>query len=182
MKKLTKLEKFGMAASVVVIATYFYMSKIYDPESLALKETTKKLNKVIERVNKIGDPPDTKPLDIKKKHMSMKLKELKDELFELGGRGEEDSELTRVLAEITRLSDAANLKMKSLSEPKKVSANDFNWAAYEILLSGTYSSFLSFLHDLKELSYPVQVKSISIQKDENINIPGLLSIKFQLMI
>ena len=182
MKKLTKLEKFGMAASVIVIATYFYMSKIYDPESKSLKATAIKLNKVIKKVNQIGDPPDPKPLEIKEKHMGKKLKKLTDELLELGGRSEEDSELTRVMAEITHLSDAANLKIKSMSQPKKVSANDFNWAAYEVMFSGTYGSYLDFLRDLKELAYPVQVKNILIQKDESINIPGLLTIKFQLMI
>ena len=34
MKKLTKLEKFGLIAAIIIAGTYFYMGKIYDPQGL----------------------------------------------------------------------------------------------------------------------------------------------------
>lgn len=182
MRKLTKLEKFGMAASIVVIATYFYMSKIYDPESLALKTTVENLNKVIKKANSIGNPPDPSPLKIRNKYLRKKLKTLTEMLQELGGRGEAVSELTKVMAEISRISDRANLKVKSMSEPTVKESDNFSWAVYSMEVTGSYSSLLNFLSDLKEMNFPVKVEEIVIEKDPSVKTPGLLNIKFKLMV
>ena len=42
MRNLTNLEKFGLAAALIIACTFFYMKYMYDPQTRVLKDTLAK--------------------------------------------------------------------------------------------------------------------------------------------
>jgi hypothetical protein len=57
MKTMTNLEKFGLAAALIIACTFFYMKYMYDPQTKVLTTTLKKRNKVVAELNKLRDIP-----------------------------------------------------------------------------------------------------------------------------
>jgi len=60
-KKLTKLEKYGLIAAILVGGSFFYLKKVYDPEAASLQRAIETLNKTVASYNRLSDPPPPPP-------------------------------------------------------------------------------------------------------------------------
>ena len=94
MKKLTKLETFGLIAAILVSGSYFYMKKVYDPEAAALKKTISTLNAKIGEYNKLKEPPNPEGLKRRLERQRGEEKKMADALRAAGGRTEAEAEVT----------------------------------------------------------------------------------------
>ena len=180
MKKLTKLEKFGLIAAIIIAGTYFYMGKIYDPQAKALKKTVIKLNKIIGEINSIKEVASAGSIirTIKKSEEEFeKVKsELKDTVITTG----KESEITELLDRINRLVDQNRLEVKSIVPKGKVAGTLFAWSSFDLDMEGSFSFFLEFLTALKEMPDSVKIQNINIEK--NGDAGDVLKINMTLMI
>jgi len=180
MKKLTKLEKFGLIAAIIIAGTYFYMGKIYDPQAKALKKAVIKLNKIIGEINSIKEVSSAGSIirTIKKSEEEFeKVKsELKDTVITTG----KESEITELLDRINRLVDQNRLEVKSIVPKGKVAGTLFAWSSFDLDMEGSFSFFLEFLTALKEMPDSVKIQNINIEK--NGDAGDVLKINMTLMI
>lgn len=180
MKKLTKLEKFGLIAAIIIAGTYFYIGKIYDPQAKALKKTVIKLNKIIGEINSIKEVASAGSIirTIKKSEEEFeKVKsELKDTVITTG----KESEITELLDRINRLVDQNRLEVKSIVPKGKVAGTLFAWSSFDLDMEGSFSFFLEFLTALKEMPDSVKIQNINIEK--NGDAGDVLKINMTLMI
>lgn len=167
MKKLTKLESFGLIAAILVCGTFFYMKKVYDPEAAALKKTVTKLNQTIGEYNKMEEPPNLESLKKKIEKQKGQWETANDELKAAGGRGDESSAVTEVLARISRLAKEENMQVLKIGRDKDVKDELFTWAAVNIELRGRYQDFVRLIQALKELATPLKLLKLNIERGKD---------------
>lgn len=181
MKKLTKLEKFGVIAAIIVAGSYFYMKNVYDPQAKALKKTIINLNKVIGKLN--STKKDTSPIEPVKKTIKKRKKELdkfESSLADISGKTGKESEITDVMSKINRLADKSMLGMESIAPNGETKGAFFTWAVFDLEMEGSFDSFMKFLSGLKTMPDPLKVQKINIA-NENGN-PAALKIRLTLML
>jgi Tfp pilus assembly protein PilO len=164
MRKLTKLESFGLISAILVSGSFFYMKKVYDPEAESLKKTVTKLNQTIAEYNKLEEPPNLDSLQKEIEKQTEQMKGYTAELKAAGGRTDEPSEVTEVLAEISRLAKKENMLVLKITRDKDEKDELFNWAAVNIQIQGQYQDFVALIQRLKELRKPVQLLKLHIEQ------------------
>lgn len=180
MKKLTKLEKFGLVAAIIIAGTYFYMGKIYDPQAKALKKTVIKLNKIIGEINSIKEVASAGSINRTIKKREEELEKVKSELKDTVITTGKESEITELLDRINRLVDQNRLAVKSIVPKGKVAGALFAWSSFDVDMEGSFSFFLEFLTALREMSDSVKIQNINIEK--NGDVGDVLKINMTLMI
>ena len=180
MKKLTKLEKFGLIAAIIIAGTYFYMGKIYDPQAKALKKTVIKLNKIIGEINSIKEVSSVGSINRTIKKRKEELEKVKSDLKDTVITTGKESEITKLLDRINRLVDQNRLAVKSIVPKGKVAGALFAWSSFDLDMEGSFYFFLEFLTALKEMSDSVKIQNINIEK--NGDVGDVLKINMTLMI
>ncbi len=180
MRKLTKLEKFGLVAAIIIAGTYFYMGKIYDPQAKALKKTVIKLNKIIGEINSIKEVASAGSINRTIKKREEELEKVKSKLKDTVITTGKESEITELLDRINRLVDQNRLAVKSIVPKGKVASALFAWSSFDLDMEGSFSFFLEFLTALKEMPDSVKIQNINIEK--NGDVGDVLKINMTLMI
>lgn len=180
MKKITRLEKFGIIAAIVVCGSYFYMKKVYDPEAAALGASVRELNSAIASYNAMKEPPSLEPLREEIEFKTENLDRLILEMREAGGRAGEAAEVTKVLSLITEIAEEQNMQVLKISPGKEVEGKHFTWAAFNIILGGRYRDFYAFVGRLKKRPEPMQLRHLDIERDEKK--PGRIIINATLLL
>jgi len=179
MRKLTKLEKFGLIAAIVVCGSYYYMNKIYDPEAKSLKKTVQQLNSAIKKYNATDEPPAVGPVRKRVERLKKELEKITAKLKEAGGRTGDPSEITGILAKITSLARQNQIMVVKMTPDREVRETLFNWAVFRAELTGGYHNFHQFIQDLEKMSQPVQMRNLNLTtKGES----GLIAIDITLLI
>jgi Tfp pilus assembly protein PilO len=180
MKKLTKLEKFGLVAAIIIVGTYFYMGKIYDPQAKALKKTVIKLNKIIGEINSIKEVSSAGSINRTIKKREEELEKVKSDLKDTVITTGKESEITELLDRINRLVDQNRLAVKSIVPKGKVAGALFAWSSFDLDMEGSFYFFLEFLTALKKMPDSVKIQNINIEK--NGDVGDVLKINMTLMI
>ena len=180
MRKLTKLEKFGLVAAIIIAGTYFYMGKIYDPQAKALKKTVIKLNKIIGEINSIKEVASAGSINRTIKKREEELEKVKSELKDTVITTGKESEITELLSMINSLVDQNRLVVKSIVPKGKVAGALFAWSSFDLDMEGSFYFFLEFLTALKEILDSVKIQNINIEK--NGDVGDVLKINMTLMI
>jgi len=180
MKKLTKLEKFGLIAAIIIAGTYFYMGKIYDPQAKALKKTVIKLNKIIGEINSIKEVSSVGSINRTIKKRKEELEKVKSDLKDTVITTGKESEITELLDRINRLVDQNRLAVKSIVPKGKVAGVLFAWSSFDLDMEGSFYFFLEFLSALREMPDSVKIQNINIEK--NGDVGDVLKINMTLMI
>lgn len=180
MKKLTKLEKVGLIAAIVVCGSYFYMKRVYDPEAARLKRTIDKLNKTVAQYNQVQDTPSTKPLLRKISKKEGVLEELNITLRDEGGRTGEDFEVTEVMQKINSAAKEQEVRVNKILPEEDIEDNLFPWKVFQVELHGKYNKIVQLISALKEMKEPVQVRNMEIIKDVTEN--GVIIVTVTLLV
>ncbi len=179
MKKLTKLEKFGLIAAIVTCGTYFYMNKVYDPEAKALARTVTQLNKTIKEYNDLGEAPPVEPLRKRAAGLREELEEVTAELKEAGGRTDQRAEITEVLTAITSLAERNRLQVARMAPQGEEKEALFTWAVYRAELAGGYRDFKRLVDQLQERLEPIQLRGLKLSR---LDDQGRITITTDLLI
>lgn len=166
MKKLTKLESFGLIAAILVSGSYFYMKKVYDPEAAALKKTISALNAKIGEYNKLKEPPNPEGLKRRLERQRGEEKKMAEALRAAGGRTEAEAEVTEVLADISLKAQCQNMQVLKLAPREKVTTRLYKWREVEIQLRGRFYDFVVLVDRLKAMARPVQLREMKIERDK----------------
>ncbi|MBM9536574.1 type 4a pilus biogenesis protein PilO [Desulfobulbus alkaliphilus] len=165
MKKLTKLESFGLIAVILVSGSYFYMKKVYDPEAEALKRSISQLNSTIASYNRLGAPPHTMQINRQIEELQGELDNLTEELLEAGGRTGTAAEVTEMLASISTMARNHHMTVLKISPEREVRDELFIWQAVNVQLRGRYQDFVALIESLKGMAQPVQLSRLRIERD-----------------
>lgn len=164
MKKLTKLESFGLISAILVCGSFFYMKKVYDPEAAALKKTIAKLNQTIGEYNKLEEPPNLDPLKKKIEKQKEQLTLSNEELKAAGGRTDDQAAVTEALARVSSLAKQENMQVLKMAREPDEKDDMFTWAAVNIELQGRYQDFVRLIEALKGLDSPLRLLRLSIER------------------
>lgn len=166
MKKLTKLETFGLIAAILIGGSYFYMKKVYDPEAAALKKTISRLNATIKEYNNLQDPPDSRSIQRQLEKLDKEAEELAVQVRQAGGRTEAASEITEALQDISREAKFTGLRVVHLSLGEEKKDELFTWKTLNLELEGQFGQFVLLVKRLKELERPVQLLDLQMSASE----------------
>ena len=167
MKKLTKLESFGLIAAILVGGSYFYMKKVYDPEAEALKKTISTLNAKIGEFNKLQEPPNPEGMKRRLERQREEEKKMAEALKAAGGRTEADAEVTEVLAEVSIRAQRQSMQVLKLAPREKTVATAlYSWKEVDIQLRGQFHDFVALVEQFKQMSRPLQLREMKIERDK----------------
>ena len=177
-KKLTKSEQILIVVGIAVIATFFYVRFVYDPTSKKFSWVMKKHEQLAKEVNSLrfqvtgGIPVDAIEKRVKKA----------------------DKELRKAEGSLPPIADRADA---SMSIVRMVSKYGFNIISYEpdykskkpdkfykrryvnMVLSGKFCDFISFLREIREMPLLVLVESLTLksgQKTGSVEMALLVSV------
>ena len=165
MRKLTRFEKFGLMAALIVACTFFYMKRVYEPQEKRLKQTVAALNKVVGEVNSLNQTPSAAAVQRTLKQREKRLAELDAQLARTAVRTGAPREVTGLLADINRLIEDRRLVVETVV-PKGTVADDlFDWNVFEIDMHGAFFDFMALLETLRDLEDPVRIEKVRLTAD-----------------
>ncbi len=184
-KKLTKLEQTGIIALIVVIACFFYVKKIYEPECKKLKGLRVKqaelLNEVKVLKRKQGSRESVSDSILKmEEELRIAKSELKKASLVLAGK----EELSEVLTRVSRLAGEHNLKIREFSPvgDKEIKINETvsqKRDLYNLIMVGGFLEVKDFLKNVGLLPKHVIIEQVVIERENSesgLKITMLLSI------
>ena len=180
MKKLTKLEKFGLIAAILVGGTYFYMKEVYDPEAASLKSTIETLNKTVTTFNGLSDPPAISPLRRQVESLKERLATEIERLREAGGRTGEEAEVTEVLRLINDTAGRQRIDIIQIEPLADIEEELFTWAAFEVKMRCRYPDLLALITRLKELKEPIEIRGLHIAREPGAG--GYVVVRMKLLV
>lgn len=180
MKSMTNLEKFGLAAALIIACTFFYMKYMYDPQTKVLKTTLKKRNKIVAELNKLKDIPPLFKLEKTIEQDKKELDRLLEESGNLGMNTGHPDEISRLLSKISTIMVMNDLKVTSIDPKDREPGKYIDWSPFEMNLKGDFTGFINFLKELEQLKDAVEVSGIRIESSGAKSVP--LTIAFTLKI
>ncbi|WP_319406547.1 type 4a pilus biogenesis protein PilO [uncultured Desulfosarcina sp.] len=178
MRKLSRFEKFGIIAAILVVCTFFYVKRVYEPQEARLKKTVKALNKVIGQVNNLKEVPPQATVKYKLKANREKLEELKLRMKNNQLRTGTAREVTRLLSDINKKMADHGLRVKALAPDGRIKEDPITWNLFRIDMVGTFYEFLDFMQALKDMPDVVKIEGLRMEKLDGRR----LKITFNLMI
>jgi len=179
-RTLTNLEKFGLAAALIIACTFFYMKYMYDPQTRILKDTLARRNKIVIELNRVNEVPPLFQLEKTMEKDKKTLEALRKESGELSVKTGRPDEITNLLARINRIIESNRIAVLSIAPGTSFQGPFFRWNPYEMELMGSFEDFMEFLNNIKELNDAVEILNISVEKSKETH--RLLRIKFTLRI
>ena len=180
MKTMTNLEKFGLAAALIIACTFFYMKYMYDPQTKVLQSTLKKRNKVVGQLNKLKDIPPLfklkKSIELDKKRLA-KLKEENGNLVLNAGNPDD---ISRLLSKISTIMVMNDLQVVTIAPKAREAGKYIDWSPFDMNLKGDFTGLVNFLMEIKQLGDAVEVSGIQIASSGVKSSP--LTIAFTLKI
>lgn len=180
MRTMTNLEKFGLAAALIVACSFFYLKYMYDPQTKVLKTTLKKRNKIVADINKLNDIPPLFKLEKTIEKDQKRLSELKKQNQSLSVKTGDPEEITQLLSRITELIEGSRLTISAIEPMESFMGPFFRWSPFHISMNGGFDRFMHFLHQLEALNDAIEVTRVKIEKSGEATSP--LHIRFLLKI
>ena len=180
MKSMTNLEKFGLAAALIIACTFFYMKYMYDPQTKVLKTTLKKRNKVVSELNKLKDIPPLIQLEKRIEKDQETLARLQAESGSLAINTGHPDEISRLLSRISTLIQANSLRVAAIVPKEREPGEYIDWSPFDMDLKGGFDGFMALLKDLESLKDAVEVSAITMEASGEKAHP--LNIRFTLRI
>ena len=180
MKTMTNLEKFGLAAALIIACTFFYMKYMYDPQTKVLTTTLKKRNKVVAELNKLRDIPPLFQLEKSIEQDKKRLAELREATGQLNINTGHPDEIAALLSKISTIMVMNDLKAVSIVPKEREAGQYIDWSPFDMNLKGNFTGFVTFLKDLEQLGDAVDVSGIQIASSGVKSFP--LAITFTLKI
>ena len=180
MKTMTKLEKFGLAAALIIACTFCYMKYMYDPQTRVLKATLEKRNKIVKELNAIKEiPPLFKVKKTIEKNTKI-LEEIREECGALSVKTGNPDEITELLSQINQIIESNRLSVNSIAPKERITGRFFKWSPFEMDISGSFSNFMSFMKQIRELNDAIEVNNIILESSEGKGMS--INIRFTLKI
>lgn len=167
MKRLSRFEKVGLMAVLIIACTFFYMKRAYVPQEKVLTKTVEKLNKVIKDINSLKEIPSASALRRTIEKRRQELAEVTKELEGTAVRTGAEHEITELLSEINRLLEKNRLAVNAVAPKGKVAGPLLEWNLYEVDMEGRFHAFIWFLNGLLDMPDAVKIESIHMEKGAN---------------
>ncbi len=170
---MSKFEKLGVVAAVIVASSFVYMKKVYEPQEKRLKTTVASLNKVIGELNNLKSLKSSAS-------MKSELERKKNELAQIETRqgaaacSDPERQASELLGKVSSAIERSGMLVNSVKPGGKKPDELFDWNSYEFDLSGGYFALLKFLDRLRDMPEAVKVKRLLLEhgkeKDKMLHI------------
>ncbi|MCK4947020.1 MAG: type 4a pilus biogenesis protein PilO [Candidatus Aureabacteria bacterium] len=179
-KSMTRFEQMGIIALVVVIACFFYVKKVYDPESKKFKALRKKCSKLFSEVRILKwQQKEGKDIFVLIEKNTEKLREEQTKFGEvrLSLAGRED--LPQVLTAINQIAAANNLRINEFKDVDASSKTDklkteemyeLRRSRHSLVMFGNFVNFKAFLKSIGQLPKLVTVENVVIERERKRDI------------
>lgn len=178
MKTMTNLEKFGLAAALIIACTFLYMKYMYDPQTVVLKSTLEKRNKIVKELNLLKETPSLFQIKMTIEKDKKILEEVRSESGSLSVKTGNPDEITELLSQINQIIDSSRLDVNLIVPKEGIDGPFFRWAPFEMDIYGSFSSFMVFMEKIKNLRDPVEIRNLVLEnsgkKERAINIKFIL--------
>lgn len=153
--KLSRREKLLLLASGLIIAVALYYFYLYQPLNLEVEMLTKELTIKEQQLDSATVMADKLPL-------------LKKQVGDINNYKTKDKKLLSsedLLQILEREAKRFGIKLENFYPNE-----ENNKVRYTILLTGSYQSFIDYLYELEQISFPLEFNSLSIQPGEDTKL------------
>ncbi|MCK5305985.1 MAG: type 4a pilus biogenesis protein PilO [Candidatus Omnitrophica bacterium] len=183
-KKLTKLEQMGIIALIAVIACFFYVKEVYEPECKKFKALKENWTKLSKEVKELKWKQGSKDIFSSIQEKEEELAEAKSKLKKASAILADKEDLSKVMTIISQLARQHNLKIQEFSpvegnNPQDAKEVFLNRDFHKLIIVGEFLDLKEFLKGLNFLPKLVTVDKVLIEREgkkSNLKITMLLSI------
>jgi Tfp pilus assembly protein PilO len=167
MRKLSRFEKFGLMAAVIIAFTFLYVKKVYEPQEARLKKTIASLNNVVGQINNLKDVPPPATVKRNLKRYREKLEAVSAKLEGSQMHTGADREVTLLLSAINKKITRNGLRVNALTPGGTSTDELLVWNLFQMDLEGSFHGFLQFMRDLKDFQDAVKIENLQMEKSED---------------
>lgn len=177
MRALTKLEKTGLAAAVVVAGSYFYMTRVVAPAERGLARQRAELAKQRETWNGLSEPQEATRFERPIARLRAELEPARAALAEPAKRLLDAPAAAAALAEVVVDAVAGGLVLLAQSDrppapppatapPPPDAIDERAWRRYHLVLRGPYSGVVRWLERIVRRPHALLIDDLQIERGE----------------
>jgi Tfp pilus assembly protein PilO len=166
MRRMSKFEKLGVVAAVIVASSFIYMKKVYEPQEKRLKTTVANLNKVIGELNNLKSIKSTASLKSELEKNKKELTQLEAQSGTIASTNPE-RQASELLGKVSRALERSGMLVNGIKPGGKKPDELFEWNSYEFDLNGSYFQFMQFMERLRAMTEPVKVKKLVLEQGKD---------------
>ncbi len=170
MRKLSRFEKLGVVAAVIIACGFLYMKRVYEPQEKKLKATVAQLNKVIAEVNGLKSVPSAVSLRKSLQKHKQELEEINKSLAGTAAGSGTDKGLSALISRVSGRIDECGLKVQSFAPKGSKKDELFSWRLFELTMTGGYFNYLSFLERLRAMPEAVKIEKVTMEQLDDSNL------------
>jgi len=111
-RQMTKIEKAGIIALVLVAGFYFYIKKVYDPEVVRFGKARKEVAGLEKKLNKLGDAPNPAQMEASVARQRRELTEIEKRVAGMYRKVRNGAAAQQAIAVITAIADGNGLSVE----------------------------------------------------------------------
>ena len=89
-------------------------------------------------------------------------------------------EITKLLSKINQIIEVNRLEVNLIAPKDRIAGRFFKWTPFEMDLSGSFSSFMTFMKAIRDLNDAVEIRNIILENSKEEK--KMINIKFTLRI
>jgi len=163
-RKLTKLEKFGLIAAVIIAMLFFYLREVYDPQQEALDMARERLNQAVSEFNELQSAAPAAQLRRRLKSRQEDLEQKKAELEQMEVRPATEEELARSKHLLYRSIENNGLRLLDVTSGR-TRQDLFTWHVFSVDMEGDFSSLTGLLDEFRDHIHPLRVQEVRVHRD-----------------
>ena len=153
---------------------------MYDPQTKVLKTTLKKRNKIVKELNAVKNIPPLFKVQKTIEKDKKELERIRKECSTLSVKTGNPDEITKLLSKINQIIEVNRLEVNLIAPKKRIAGRFFQWTPFEMDLSGSFSSFMTFMKAIRDLNDAVEIRNIILENSKEEK--KMINIKFTLRI
>lgn len=165
-KKLTKLEKAGLIAIALSAGSYFYFTKVYDPEVKRYAKSLTEYDKFQAELSALGQPPQTDRLRETVKRETAEVEALRNQVMDVSRKSSDRAGAQQIISRIGQIAATSGLKLERQvfkgTLEGATSLGQLPWFKYEVTLKGPYDGVPEFVAKLREAEWAVALEGLKL--------------------
>ena len=171
-KRLTKLEQFGILIAIIVVGVFFYLKLVDASLGRKLHRTERDWVKLSADVSRMRSEEKTGRIEGEIRKLRKKVSRAKQDLGKIEIALAGDSQIDEIANRIVQTAAQSGLMIKKFdritdkNKIKEISkGNEFyKRRYYNLILQGRFNTFRSFIKEISQLKFKEQWKLIVIKK------------------
>jgi uncharacterized membrane protein YccC len=178
MRALTKLEKTGLVAAVVIAGSYFYLTEVVEPLEQRLASLSQQFDEANQEWAESIAPSGTERFEQAIERLQPELEEARRQWREADTLLPDTGQAAAAVGELVAASGELGLRLNELAELASDSdavarsgvTAERPWRHYRLRLTGPYAAVVTWFERLAQRQHAVLIDDVSLKREPQLGV------------